>query len=189
VTAFEHVITLLSFIYALALTHLLSRVGALTLARERVRFSGLQALVTVNAVGQVFLTWLAIRDSRGRADVDLITVVVGFAYAISVYLFCAAAAPEAADGPIDLDAFYWRNRRVFYGFYALSVVAALAASFSVLGTPNQGTFLGRELLTLMFFAPCALAIAVPARWAQWVSGVGLLAVTVGWLVRFDSVLN
>ena len=36
--AFDHVMVLLSFVFALALTHLLSRVGSLMLARKRVRF-------------------------------------------------------------------------------------------------------------------------------------------------------
>jgi hypothetical protein len=40
----EHTAALLSFVYALALTHPLSSVTDLVLARERVRFSGLQAM-------------------------------------------------------------------------------------------------------------------------------------------------
>jgi hypothetical protein len=38
--AFEHVLALLSFVYALALTHLLARIVALFDARARVKFSG-----------------------------------------------------------------------------------------------------------------------------------------------------
>lgn len=48
-TVFEHVTTLFSFVYALALTHLLARIAELIVARDRVRFSGLLALGMVNA--------------------------------------------------------------------------------------------------------------------------------------------
>jgi hypothetical protein len=37
---FDHVTVLLSFVYALALTHLLTRMGSLLVARRRVVFSG-----------------------------------------------------------------------------------------------------------------------------------------------------
>jgi hypothetical protein len=57
---FDHVLILYSFVFALALTHLLSWVGSLMLARRRVRFSGLQAFMAVNAIVLVFVNWLAL---------------------------------------------------------------------------------------------------------------------------------
>jgi hypothetical protein len=48
-SAFEHVTALLSFVCALALTHLLARIAELVVARERVRFSSLLALGMANA--------------------------------------------------------------------------------------------------------------------------------------------
>ena len=56
--AFDHVLVLLSFVYALAVTHLLSRIGTLYSNRERVTFSGLQALLMLVAILQVFFSWL-----------------------------------------------------------------------------------------------------------------------------------
>jgi hypothetical protein len=53
-TAFEHVTALFSFVYALALTHLLARIAELVVARDRVRFSGLLALGMTNAALLVF---------------------------------------------------------------------------------------------------------------------------------------
>ena len=49
-TAFEHVTALLSFVYALGLTHLLVRIAELIVARERIKFSGLLALGMANAI-------------------------------------------------------------------------------------------------------------------------------------------
>src|SRR2546426_12807036 len=69
-SAFEHVLLLLSFVYALALTHLLSRIGSLLLARARVTFSGLLALDMANAILLVFANWLSLWDIRGLREWD-----------------------------------------------------------------------------------------------------------------------
>lgn len=63
-TAFEHVTALLSFVYALALTHLLARIAELIVARDRVKFSGLLTLGMVNAILLVFANWLSLWDLR-----------------------------------------------------------------------------------------------------------------------------
>ena len=183
-TPFDYVLTLLSLVYALALAHILSRAGAFVLARARVRFSGLQTLAMVNAVLQVFSTWLYSWNLHALSDWDLASVAIAFVYAITVYFVCAAAAPDVGEGPLDLEVFYQRNYRIFYGIVALYLTAALLANLVLLKSAKSGVFLEYELTALPFFAPCALAIALRNRWAQWVSGLALLALSVGWLVLF-----
>jgi heme/copper-type cytochrome/quinol oxidase subunit 4 len=184
-TAYDHVTTLLSFVYALALTHILSRVAALILARERVAFSPLQAVMTLNAVIQVLISWLYLWDGRNAGPLSLSTIIVAFVYTIILYFVCASATPEATDHSVDLEEFYWRSRRVFYGFYLLSNIATIFA----LRSPTGEFPIAAELATVPFFAPCILALAVPARWAQWVSGVGLFVVSATWLLLFNSALR
>ena len=113
-SAFDHVVLLLSFVYALALTHLLSRIGALLLARERVRFSWLLALAMLNAIVLVFSNWLSLWDVRGLREWGLFSITSQFAFAVGLFFVCAVAAPEVErDGAIDMETFYWRNRRLF----------------------------------------------------------------------------
>ncbi len=57
---FEHVTLLLSFVYALALTHLLSSATELVIAGKRVRFSGLYTLWAINAAVLLMTNWTAI---------------------------------------------------------------------------------------------------------------------------------
>ena len=47
---FQHITVLFSFVFAIALTHVLSCVSKLILARDRVRVSGLHALWMLNAL-------------------------------------------------------------------------------------------------------------------------------------------
>ena len=55
---FQHVTVLVSFIFAIALTHLFSSASQLILARERVRFSWLLSVSMLNAALGVIINWL-----------------------------------------------------------------------------------------------------------------------------------
>src|SRR5207237_7782978 len=96
-SAFEHVTALLSFVYALALTHLLARVAELIVARERVKFSGLLALGMVNAVILVFANWLSLWDLRSITSWDLVSIVIQFFFAVVIFIICALVGPKATD--------------------------------------------------------------------------------------------
>ncbi len=93
-SAFEHVTALLSFVYALALTHLLARIAELIVARERVKFSGLLTLGMVNAVLMVFVNWLSLWDLRSVTNWDLASIAIQFLFAVSVYVICALVGPR-----------------------------------------------------------------------------------------------
>jgi hypothetical protein len=189
-SAFDYILLLLSFVFALALTHLLSRVGELLLARRRVRFSGLQALVILNAITQVYVGWLTIWDTHSVKVWDLMTITVFFLFAIGNYFVCVAASPEMpAEGTIDMEASYWSNRRLFYGVLAVLSVVSLGTNFAFLKTTDSALFLQTDLLTLPFFLPSLLALTVSAKWAQWASGLGLLALSISWCVVFVGVLT
>src|SRR6267154_2381600 len=110
-SAFEHVTALLSFVYALALTHLLARIAELVVARDRVRFSGLLAVGMANAVLLVFANWLSIWDLRSVKTWDLGTITVQFLFAVAVYFTCVLVGPKTPDeDSIDLEDFFWRQR-------------------------------------------------------------------------------
>jgi hypothetical protein len=190
VGAFDYVITLESFVYALALAHLLSRASGLLLARDRVRFSGLQTLMMVNAVLTVLINWLAAWPSRGAKEWDLSTIAIWFACALTNFFLCAAAAPEVAPGErVDLDAFYWTQQRLFYGIYVLLAAVGVAGGLPLLKTSNPALFTQYTLSGLPFFAPPLLALLVKARWAHWLSGVGLFLILIGWAVLFTPPLR
>jgi len=190
VTPFEYIILLASFLYALALAHLSSGVGRLLLARERVKFSGLQALVVLNAMVAVFVNWLSAWPDRGVKEWDLLDAALWFVFSLLNYFLCVAATPDAPAGePIDLDAFYFSHRGLFYGVLVLLTIEGVAAGRASLKSAQPGLFWAFAVTALPYFAPPALALLVKARWAQWVSGVGLLVIQVAWAVAFERVLR
>ena len=187
--AFDHVILLLSFVYALALTHLLSRIGALFVARERVKFSGPLALAMGVAIILVYANWLGLWDLRGVNGWDLFSITTQFVFAILIYFICILVGPETTEGEIDLEAFYWQQRRPYYWAVIAAVCLSLAANAEFLKTPNTALFLRENFANLPMLVPPALALTVPARWAQWLAGIALLAMMIGFTIAFSPMLS
>jgi hypothetical protein len=188
--AFDHVLVLLSFVYALALTHLLSRVGALALARDRVRYSGLLVICAINAILFVFANWLSLWDLRGMHGWDLFSVVSQFLFAIAIYFVCAFAAPEAAgDTAIDMEAFYWRNHRLYYAAVMVCLLLSLIINAEFLKTPNAALFLEENAMVLPMIVFGVLPLVVRAHWAHWVAGLGLLGLLAGFTIEFSGTLT
>ena len=189
-TAFEHVTALLSFVYALALTHLLARIAELFVARDRVRFSGLLALGMTNAVLVVFANWLSLWDFRSIKIWDLASITINFLFAINVFLICVLVGPKAHDeGPIDLEDFFWRQRPYFYGALLSIVILSLVANLAFLKSANASLFVKENLTVLPMLIPVVLALVSRARWAQWVAGLSYLAMDLAYTILFCSTLS
>lgn len=187
---FDFVLILLSFVFAMAMAHLLAGVGAIVSARERVRFSPLLTLAILNALLQVFVDWLALWDLRSLPQWDLLTIAVIFTYPIVIYFLCVAAVPEPSrEQPVDMEAFYWKTRRLYYGLFSLLLLIFVGGSWVLLRTSAPQLALQQCLSNLPFLLLCLLAFFVPARWAQWTAGAAILILTVGWSVLFTSTIG
>jgi len=189
-SSFDFVLVLLSFVYALALGHLLQRGGGLLVARQRVRFSGLLTLAIVNAVTQVYIDWLAMWDFRSVGEWDLFTVTLFFFSSILLFLMCAAVSPETPDGQtVDMEAFYWKNYKLFYGLYLLLLIVFVAMSLVYLRTPTPEMALQQGLANTPYVLVTLFALLVSARWAQWTAGIALFVLTVAWPLVFSATLH
>jgi hypothetical protein len=178
---FEHITTLLSFVYALALAHLLARIVALFDARARVRFSGLQALMSVNAIQLVFLNWLSLWQLRTVSVWDFGSIAANFVLGVILFFICAIAAPHTADGSIDLEAYYQHAREPYYWLNIAGLVVTELTNLDFLKSADPSQIWPWTVAVICGIAACALALAVPARWAQWTAGVtfALLCLTIG----------
>jgi hypothetical protein len=189
-TAFEHVTALFSFVYALALTHLLARIAELVVVRDRVKFSGLLALGMVNAILVVFANWLSLWDLHVITSWNLGSISVQFLFAINVFLICVLVGPKAHDdGPIDLEAFFWRQRPYFYAALVVCAVLSLFANLDYLKTANAALFLKENLTVLPMFIPTLTALISRKRWVQWAAGLCYLAMILGYTIAFCSTLS
>ena len=189
-SAFEHVTALLSFVYALALTHLLARIGELVLVRERVRFSGLLTLGMLNAIGVVFANWLAIWDLRSVTSWDIASITTQFLLAVAQYGLCVLVGPKAPeDGVIDLEEFFWRQRTYIYGTALIVLVLSVLANIDFLKTPNTALFSKENIVTLILMVPTLAALISRNRAIPWAAGLCFLATLIVFTILFTNNLE
>ena len=189
-SAFEHFTALLSFVYALALTHLLARIAELIVARERVKFSGLLAVGMVNAVLLVFVNWLALWDLRSVTSWDIGSIAIQFLFAVSVYIVCALVGPKVPDeGVLDLEDFFWRQRFYFYGAIIICLVLALLANLDFLKASDPTLFVKENLGTIAISIPSVVGLISRKSVVQWVAGICLMALMIIFAIMFSGHLG
>ena len=169
--AFEHVITLVSFVYAFALTYLLARIVALFDVRVRVEFSGLHAFMVVNAVLLVFINWLALWPFHTVVVWDFASIADNFCLAIVVFFTCAIAAPRASEGPIDLEGYYQHACKPYYWLIIVGNAVAALGNLDFLKSTDPTQFWTWTVASIAVTIPPVLALVIAARWAQWAAAV------------------
>lgn len=121
--AFDYVMTLNSFVYALGIAHILATVGEIIRAGKRVRWSWLHAAWLLNALLLIVSWWLALWDLRDLKTWTMPTVLFFFLMACVLYLEARLVSPPiAAEGPVDLEAFHREEGRKYMGVYTAIVV-------------------------------------------------------------------
>ena len=184
---FQHVTVLVSFIFAIALTHVFSSASVLILNRERVRFSALLTVSMVNAALGVIINWLGLWQLENIKHWTLGEVLLQLGWVIPNYFSCSLVAmPCSETGPLDMAAYFERQRRViFSATLALSVMGGLA-TYADRNTfpgwkPNE--WIEAELVGLALGVFAVLAGWAKPRWLQWV-GIGGMFVQNIWFFVF-----
>jgi hypothetical protein len=118
--AFDYVMTLMSFVYALAITHMLAVVGDIIGAWPRVRFSWLNAVWMLFALLAVLTWWIGMWGLRDANAFGMGVVVIFFLLAAILYLEVRLVCPRIPDeGPVDLVDFHHREGRKYIAGFAV----------------------------------------------------------------------
>src|SRR6267154_2576673 len=161
---FQHVTVLVSFIFAIALTHVFSSASQLLLARDRVRFSALLAVSMINAALGVIINWLGLWELQNIKHWSLAEVLLQLGWVIPNYFSCSLVAmPYSEGGLLDMSAFFDRNN--FQGW-----------------KPND--WIGAELLGLLLAVCAVLAGWAKPRWLQWVGVGGMFVQNISFFVFY-----
>ena len=149
---FQHVSVLVSFIFAIALTHVFSSASQLLLARDRVRYSALLTVSMVNAALGVIINWLGLWELQNIKHWSPPEVLLQLGWVIPNYFSCSLVAmPYSESGLLDMSAFFERQRRIiFSATLALSVMGGLATYADRNNFPGwkPNDWIGAELLGL-----------------------------------------
>jgi hypothetical protein len=185
---FQHFTVLVSFVFAIALTHVFSSASQLILARDRVRFSWLLSVSMVNAAVGVIINWLGLWQLENIKHWSPAEVLIQLGWVIPNYFSCSLVAmPFSETGPLDMPGYFERQRRIIFS-------ATLA--LSVMGI--MGTYLDRNNFegwkpsdwipavsiggTLALFA--VLAGWAKPCWLQWVGVCGMFVQNASYFFLF-----
>lgn len=117
-TAFEHLITLGSFILALGIASILMSVAMLVHRRSDVRLSGPLMLWMFATFLEQASFWLGSYNYRQLEDASLVEVVFVVLYPTLLFLQSALVSPQQ-EVSLDLVAHHRRNHRYYAGIAAL----------------------------------------------------------------------
>jgi hypothetical protein len=188
--AFEHVISLLSFVYALAIAHLLTTVARLIANRERVIFSWFHAFWMFNAMVVLILDWISFWDLHAVASWSMVSIGLCILDSFTDYMQAALVCPEIpAEGPIDLPAFHAHQSGRYIGAFAVTTVMALILNSYFSGAYDVAEFAQQNKAVLPLIAVAVTAAVWRNRWVQIVCPMLLTVIWVFYFTELQSALR
>ncbi len=185
---FEQVTILLSFVYAIALTHLLSTANELVLERQRVRISGLYVLWMINALLILMVNWLSFWGLHSVKQWMVFQILLQFSLAIVQYFTCSTLSIRPRnDEPIDMGALFEQRRAILSSSFVGVWVVSMAINYldrDVFFGQHPSDWILPDLILSSVLPLIVLTGWARPRWMQWVGGVGVFAVGVQFLVAY-----
>jgi len=183
VRAYDFILVLLSFVYAAAVTHLLSTAGELIIASKRVRASWFNAGWMCAALLFTCAWWIGLWDLHTVAVWSVGSIAFYFLVASGIYLNARLVSPRVPErGEIDLRAFHAdEGRKYLTAYTVLSLVTVMANA----GLGQGGSAVQWPAQNLVII-PMTVATAVAAVFIRtsWVQGLAVGIQILGWLVYF-----
>ena len=188
--AFEHVISLLSFVYALAIAHLLTTVARIIGARERVKFSWFHAYWMLNALFVLVVDWLSYYDMRALPNWTMASLGIVLVQSFVDYMQAALVCPEIpAEGEIDLQEFHRTRPGRYIGAFAVVTVVALLDNLYFGSSYNIAEVFAQNIAVLPLIAISVTATFVRQRWVDIAAPLLLICVWAYYLTQLQGALK
>lgn len=183
---FEQIDVFMSFVFALAMTHVLSTATELILARDRVIISGPFAIWMFNAVLLLLTNWLALGNFREVAHWTPASVMMLFVIALTLYLICATMAIKVWEGePVDMPAFFAGNRLVIFGAWAIGRLSVMVANYVFHDLTPVGTaWIKADATILAGLGVIAVAAFAKPKWLQWAAALLYAGMSLAFVANF-----
>lgn len=182
--AFEHIMAMFSFIYALAIAHILSETAGLIRGGGRVRFSGLYAAWLLNAGLMCVANWISFWDLRALKAWPVGTIMFFLGMAIVNYLQAALTAFDVPEhGPIDLVAFHRSQGRRYQATFLAGAIWAAVANFVYGDGLQVSEWAAQNRAVIPIVAAAAIATVLQGVRAQWLC---VAAILICWAIYFSA---
>lgn len=175
---FEFIILFFSFIYTLALTHLLFAWTRMIRYRRTLILSWPHLLWMMAAFFNLSVDWISLWDFRSDASLSLLTIVVGFTLVVINYFTCALVSPDFEAGEtFDMNAFHQAEGRTYIGAMLVMFLAALLVNLlagAALGISKWSSENNVVAIQLLGFP----LVLIKRQWAQVLAPLIILACTI-----------
>jgi hypothetical protein len=186
--AFDFVMTLYSFVYALGVAQILSTVGDVIRAGKRVRFSWLNAGWMLNVLLAIVAWWLSLWDLKAEAAWPLPTVLVFFGVACLLYVLARMVSAQIpAEGPVDLQRYHLEEGRKYAGLFAVECALTVGTVF-LYGSSSQN-WLSSNLATLPMMVASIAAACTNNRWVQSTAIIVIILMWGWYFATLQAALN
>jgi hypothetical protein len=186
---FEFIILFLSFIYTLALTHLLFAATRMIRHRRDLVLSWPHSLWMLAALSNLVANWISQWDFRDMESLSLGTIAAALVFAITNYFVCALVSPDFESGETyNMREFPEQEGRTYIGAVLVLVICALVENFAAgaaLGVQNWGE---QNWVVAFMIVPPVLALTVKRTWAQVAAPIIFVATAIAYCVIYYPVL-
>ncbi len=187
--AFELLTLFVSFVYTLALTHLLFASARMIRYRRRIAFSWPHALWMLNALLVQFDDWLSLSDLRTLKSLSLGIIAINFTIVIIQYLVCALVSPDfESSDDYDLRRFHKEQGPTYITAFLVVMLYSLAVNVMV-ADAGVANAVGQNWLVLLILVPIIAALWVKRRWVQLLAPAVLIVLQIAYAVIYYPVLR
>ena len=186
---FEFIIAFLSFIYALALTHLLFAWTRMIRHRRQLVFSWPHLLWMLAAFSNLGANWLSLWDFRRVKSLSITAIAAVFVLVVINYFVCALVSPDFEEGETyDMKRFHECEGATYIAaFLALIIASILINLFAGAALNVTNWWNENALVSAMLIAPIA-ALLVRRNWMQVLAPAVELALAVAYSVIYYPAL-
>jgi hypothetical protein len=183
--AYDFILVLFSFVYAAAITHILSTAGEIIIASKRVRWSWLNGGWMCAALLFACAWWIGLWDLHEVGVWSVGSIAFYFLVAAGIYLNARLVCPRLPEnGEIDLRAFHAdQGRKYLVAYTILSVVTVITNAGLGQGGSAVQWSAQNVVIVPMTLATALAAIFVRSRWVQ---ACAVAIQILGWLWYFAA---
>jgi hypothetical protein len=190
VRPFEFIILFFSFVYTVALTHLLFAATRMIRHRRNLVFSWPHALWMLNALLLLTGNWISLWDFHRFGAISLAIIATGLVLVGIQYFICALVAPDFEEGEaFDLRAFHAQEGRTYMSGFLVLTLVALGVNAAAGARAGVQNWADENVIVLAMIPPILISLFIRARWAQVGAPVVLAAAMISYLVIYYPVLT
>jgi hypothetical protein len=190
VRPFDFIILFFSFVYALALTHLLLSVTSMIRYRSKLTLSASLLVWMLVALAFVVINWFSMWDFHSLQTISIWPIAELFFLSVNVYLVCALISPTfERDEDFDLRTFQERQRSAYLPAFASLVVFAPIVNVAAGAGLGVQKWAQENTIVLAMVPAVGIPLFVKRQDVQIIAGLALIALSIVYIALYYPALQ